>query len=63
MSKCNCACHSQIVWFFDKPTVIVCKECEKTFHYTAQKCDECGGRLTSFVQEEEDFIDAGYDED
>ncbi len=45
-----CACHKQIVWFFDQPTVIVCKECERTFHYQDKSCPECGGELTEFVE-------------
>ena len=49
--KCNCACCTQIVWFFDKPTVLVCEECEKTFHYTAKKCDCCNKELTHFTKE------------
>ena len=50
--KETCACHKQIVWFYEKPTVIVCEDCEKTFHYTAFECDLCQGKLTHFVKEE-----------
>ena len=50
MSKC--ACHKQIVWFFDKPTIIVCEQCEKTFHFTDKRCDECKGKLTEFTREQ-----------
>ena len=49
----NCACHKQIIWFLEKPTIVVCEKCEKTFHYTDEKCDECGGELTYFVKEED----------
>ena len=49
--KQTCACHKQIIWSFAKPTIIVCEDCEKTFHYTAFKCDQCHGELTFFVKE------------
>ena len=49
----SCACGKQIVWFFDKPTIIVCEDCEKTFHYTAKVCD-CGKKLTYFTKESEE---------
>jgi len=47
-----CACHKQIVWFFDKPTIIVCENCERTFHYTYKICPECGLNLSYFIKEE-----------
>ena len=49
---CNCACFKQIVWFFEKPTVIVCEKCEKTFYYTATKCDVCSGELSHYTKED-----------
>lgn len=51
MENINCACGKQIVWYFNgKPTVIVCEKCEKTFYWTAKKCDICGGKLTYFTK-------------
>ncbi len=52
IEKRNCACYKQIVWFFEKPTIIVCEKCEKTFHYLAKYCNECGGQLSYYVKEE-----------
>ncbi len=49
----DCSCHKQIVWFFEKPTVIVCEKCEKTFHYSDEKCDICGGVLTEYQRKED----------
>ncbi len=49
----GCACHKQIVWFFDKPTVVVCKKCEKTFYHDVTHCNECGKPVTYFVEEGE----------
>ncbi len=48
----HCECGKQIVWFFEKPTVIVCERCEKTFHYKSKFCDICGGKLTRLVKED-----------
>lgn len=45
-----CACHNQIVWHFDQATVIVCEECERTFHYTDKICPHCNGELTEYVR-------------
>jgi len=49
----GCACYKQIVWYFEKPTVIVCERCEKTFNYLDKVCNECGGKLSYFVKDEE----------
>lgn len=52
MSSNKCACLKQIVWFFEKPTIIVCEKCEITLHYEDQKCRICGGKLTKFVKKD-----------
>ena len=52
MNKENCACHKQIIWFFEEPTIIVCEKCEKTFHFQAEKCDICGGKLSEYVKKD-----------
>jgi hypothetical protein len=47
-----CACHTQIVWFFDtEGTIIICKKCERTFAYGAKFCLECGGDLSYYVED------------
>ena len=51
---CKCACHKQIVWFFGKPTVIVCESCEKTFYHDVKYCDECDDKVTYFTKEEDE---------
>lgn len=49
----DCYCGKQIVWFFEKPTIIACENCEVTFHVSALKrgyCPYCGDELTEFVK-------------
>ena len=48
----SCACNKQIVWFFEKPTIIVCKDCEITFFYDVEECPHCNKKTTSFIEEE-----------
>ena len=52
MGKQNCAFHKQIVWFFDKPTVIVCESCERTFYHDITICPECRDEVTYFTKED-----------
>ena len=58
----NCACHKQIIWFFDEPTIIACPTCEKTFHSTDNKCNECGGDLLNFTATVEEYTLATKEE-
>jgi len=53
MKTKKCECHKQIVWFFEKPTVVVCRKCEKTIHYSKKECPFCGGKLSHFILEDE----------
>lgn len=40
----------QIVWFFGKPTVLVCPECEVVAsYYTDTTCRTCGGPFVHFT--------------
>ena len=55
MSAALCNCQSQIVWYFDKPTVYVCVACEIALHYSEEKCPRCGGPITAFKCEESDL--------
>ena len=48
----NCACHKQIVWFFDEPTIIACEDCERTFYHNVTTCPACGKKTTEFVKKE-----------
>lgn len=50
--KTNCVCGKQIVWYFEKPTIMACPKCEKTFYYDKKYC-ECGSKIYSFVCEED----------
>jgi uncharacterized OB-fold protein len=50
--KKNCACNKQIVWFFDKPTIIACKNCEITFYYDIEICPYCKTKTTEFKESE-----------
>ena len=50
----NCACNKQIVWFYEKPTVIACKECEITFYHETRTCPYCDREVSYFVEEEEE---------
>jgi len=52
MAKKTCACDKQIVFFFEKPTIIVCEDCEVTLYYDADKCPHCGKKTTEFVKKE-----------
>lgn len=49
----NCACNKQIIWFFDKPTIVACENCEITFYYD-RICPYCGEEVSYFVEEEKD---------
>jgi len=48
----NCACHKQIIWYFDKPTIVACINCERTFYHDVVNCPECDEKITYFVKEE-----------
>ena len=48
----NCACHKQIVWFFDEPTIIVCMDCERTFYWDVKTCPDCDKKTTEFIKKE-----------
>jgi hypothetical protein len=50
--KPSCNCVHQIVWYFEKPTVIVCEECEITLDYSKKTCPNCGGEVTYFTKED-----------
>lgn len=43
----------QIVWFFEKPTIVVCEACEIPLYYNVKCCPECKGEISYFVKEEE----------
>ena len=48
--RCGCATESQIVWFFEKPTVLVCWFCERTANYYEEtKCRFCGRDMVRFT--------------
>jgi predicted amidophosphoribosyltransferase len=47
-----CNCEYQIVWHFDKPTIVVCENCERTLYYDYQQCPVCKQEVTYFVKEE-----------
>tara|TARA_R100001244_G_scaffold104496_3_gene77522 strand:- start:959 stop:1150 length:192 start_codon:yes stop_codon:yes gene_type:complete len=49
----NCACHKQIIWFFEHPTIIACENCERTFYYKVENCPKCGKETTEFIKKEE----------
>ena len=54
-----CACHTQIVYYFDgEGTIIACNSCQRTFSYGAKFCSECSGDLSYYVldRKEEDGI-------
>lgn len=48
-----CACNKQIVWYFGKPTIVACKECEITFYHDVKVCPYCGEKVTYFKEEEQ----------
>jgi len=51
----NCACGKQIVWFLNDNglgSVIVCKDCEKTFYYDVKICPSCNKPTTEFIEVE-----------
>jgi predicted RNA-binding protein with PUA domain len=52
MSKA-CGCGKQIVWFFDKPTIVVCENCEVALYFDHKHCPHCGGKVTEFVKKED----------
>ena len=43
----------QIVWYFDKPTIVVCETCEVPLYYDVKKCPYCSGEVTYFTKEQE----------
>lgn len=44
----------QIVWFeFDKHFVLVCENCQRIGDILDGECQECGGKITVFVKEED----------
>ena len=49
--KIHCNCENQIVWYFEKPTVIICEECEITLHFSQKKCPKCGGKVSYYTNE------------
>lgn len=57
--KCNCG--YQIIWWFDnKPTVLVCYECQIALLYrpydTNEECPFCGGPITIFEANEVNMV-------
>ena len=48
-----CACEYQIIWYYDKPTIIACEECERTLHHGDTICPVCKSKPIYFVREEE----------
>ena len=48
-----CACNKQIIFFFGKPTIVVCEECEITLYYDMKNCPYCGAETVEFVKKEE----------
>lgn len=50
----ECACGHQIIWFFEKPTIIACEKCEVTFYHNVKECPYCGKKTTEFVKKEEE---------
>ena len=48
--KKSCACHKQIIWHFEEPTIIACVLCERTFYYNVKNCPECGTKTTEFIK-------------
>jgi|TARA_Y100000310_G_scaffold246775_1_gene252167 uncharacterized OB-fold protein len=48
--KKGCACNKQIVWFFDKGTIIACKNCEITFYHNVRVCPHCKEMTTEFIE-------------
>jgi hypothetical protein len=49
----------QIVWFFDKPTVLVCPHCEEVApYYDVQTCRTCGGPYVEFTATHEAMASA-----
>ena len=61
MSSHRCNCGRQIVWYFDKPTVYVCAECEIALHYSIGECPRCKGKVTAFTCEHDDIPDDDVD--
>ena len=49
----KCACENQIVWHFDKPTIVVCEECERTYYHDVKNCPTCGRPVSYYVKEQE----------
>ena len=48
--KTECNCGIQIVWFYDRPTILACLKCERTAdHHERNTCRVCGAPLVSFV--------------
>jgi len=50
----GCMCEAQIVFFFEKPTIVVCEECERTLYYDCEVCPICSEPVTYFVREEDE---------
>lgn len=48
-----CACNKQIVWFFEKPTIIACKNCEITFYHDVKVCPYCHKEVSYFEEVED----------
>jgi len=44
----SCACEHQIVWHFDKPTIVVCEECERTLWHDWKTCPICGNDVSYY---------------
>lgn len=46
----SCNCEYQIVWYFEKPTIVVCENCERTLHFEYTECPICKEEVSYFVK-------------
>ena len=61
--KYPCACEYQIVWFFEKPTICVCPQCERTHYHDVKVCPVCDHAICYFELSDDSHEDFYRDEE